>query len=407
MTGWSRFMSSSFGNIQKLREVRCTSDYFSSKNDIVQQISKIIILPHPHFCRRCQVIKKDIISKNNELSHCYKYNSLRHELIDHEDIKEFIKKCPEVSECIRNDPSRAKKTTLPKDPKLQPCKNNNTCTTGTVSTEVAGKPKAQLETTSSGIIIQERPKQSEKNQKPDSAGELKYAEISAGTEPDKISLADTAGAPRKPPVPEDIEHFNKNGQGETSAQSSQALPHSTNVELDTLSNAPLKNTPILESQSSDHSPLFDLAEDTPKSASYEEQDIAGIPTGEQDDSQKITESQDQKDIVAVKENIAIADIDNITDDGRDVNVAVSVDESDGNKSLGSEVSDAPKIVNALSCNGTSCIEEKDSQLVTNNDNILATLSYITDIIQNNKDHMIKASIPMGIVLLLTLLFKVN
>ncbi|VUZ99245.1 PIR protein [Plasmodium vivax] len=428
-----------------------------------------IIRPHTNFCRKCQGVREHIISKNNALKDCYNNNPLRNELIDDPDIKDFIKKCPEVSKCIQNDPSRAKKTVLPKGPNLQPCKKNNTCTTGTVSTEVTddpdikdfikkcpevskciqndpsrakktvlpkgpnlqpckknntcttgtvstevtGKPKPQLETTSSGIIIPERQKQSEQNQKPDSAVELKYTEISAGTEPDKISPADTAGASHKPSVPEDIQRSNKPGQGETSAQSSQTFPHSTTVELDTLSSTPLQSTSILESQSSNHSPILDLAKDTPKSDSYEQQDVDGSSNREQDESHKIVQSQDPEDTVTVKENIAI--IDNRTDDGRDAHVTVSVDKSAGDNSLGSEVSDAHNSVNALLCNETSCTKEKDSQLVTDNGNILATLSYISNVIQDNKEnvivllenqgHMINTSIPIGIVLLLTLLFK--
>ncbi|KMZ85546.1 hypothetical protein PVBG_06392 [Plasmodium vivax Brazil I] len=138
-----------------------------------------------------------------------------------------------------------------------------------------------------------------------------------------------------------------------------------------------------------------------------DKDVDGSSNREQDESHKIVQSQDPKDTVAVQENFAIVDIDNRTDDGMDARVTVSIDESAGDESLGSKVSHAPEIVNAHSCNDTSCTEEEGSQLITNNGNILATLNYISDLIQKNKDNVIKTSIPVGIVLLLGLLFKVN
>ncbi|KMZ96118.1 hypothetical protein PVNG_05886 [Plasmodium vivax North Korean] len=57
--------------------------------------------------------------------------------------------------------------------------------------------------------------------------------------------------------------------------------------------------------------------------------------------------------------------------------------------------------------GSHCSKVEGSKLNPHNDNDLGTLSYIYNVIINNKDNMIKTSIPMGFLLLLTLLFKVN
>ncbi|CAG9474104.1 unnamed protein product [Plasmodium vivax] len=57
--------------------------------------------------------------------------------------------------------------------------------------------------------------------------------------------------------------------------------------------------------------------------------------------------------------------------------------------------------------GSHCSKGEGSRITSHNDNNLGTLSHIYSVIINNKDNMIKTSIPMGILLLLTLLFKVN
>ncbi|KMZ84219.1 hypothetical protein PVBG_06299 [Plasmodium vivax Brazil I] len=55
---------------------------------------------------------------------------------------------------------------------------------------------------------------------------------------------------------------------------------------------------------------------------------------------------------------------------------------------------------------TTCTATKNTEITAYN-NILATLSNIFGVIKDNKDNVINASIPVGIVLLLGLLFKVN
>ncbi|SCA59600.1 VIR protein [Plasmodium vivax] len=55
---------------------------------------------------------------------------------------------------------------------------------------------------------------------------------------------------------------------------------------------------------------------------------------------------------------------------------------------------------------TTCTATKNTEITVDN-NILATLSNIFGVIKDNKENVINTSIPMGIVLLLGLLFKVN
>ncbi|KMZ95209.1 hypothetical protein PVMG_05127 [Plasmodium vivax Mauritania I] len=55
-------------------------------------------------------------------------------------------------------------------------------------------------------------------------------------------------------------------------------------------------------------------------------------------------------------------------------------------------------------NGTPCNSENDSGLVTDKDNKSDFFGKTFEVI-SNKDHIIQASAPMGIVLLLSLLFK--
>ncbi|CAG9484391.1 unnamed protein product [Plasmodium vivax] len=59
------------------------------------------------------------------------------------------------------------------------------------------------------------------------------------------------------------------------------------------------------------------------------------------------------------------------------------------------------------CTEGTCNEAQNTEITSNNNNndTLGTLSRVFNVIQENKDNMIKASAPMGIVMLLGLLFK--
>ncbi|KMZ96631.1 hypothetical protein PVNG_02027 [Plasmodium vivax North Korean] len=73
-----------------------------------------------------------------------------------------------------------------------------------------------------------------------------------------------------------------------------------------------------------------------------------------------------------------------------------------NKNLCNEVTDYQS-----SNNGNLCNKGERSELMDNNANALGIFSNIFGVIQDNKDNVINTSIPVGIVLLLGLLFKVN
>ncbi|GAB69415.1 CYIR protein, partial [Plasmodium cynomolgi strain B] len=59
-----------------------------------------------------------------------------------------------------------------------------------------------------------------------------------------------------------------------------------------------------------------------------------------------------------------------------------------------------------SCIATTCNATQNTEITSNNNNdILGTLSYTFNAMQQNKDNMIKASIPIGVILFLTILLK--
>ncbi|KMZ99854.1 hypothetical protein PVNG_04131 [Plasmodium vivax North Korean] len=405
MAGWSRYNSGTFSTIQNFRNLNCTKNYVSFKDEIVEQISTIKIHPHTNFCTRCQAVKEHIISKNNALNHCYNNNPLRNKLIDYQDIKDFIKKCPEINECIRNDPSRIKKTPSPKDPKLQTCKKDNTCTTGTALTKVTSKPKAVLETKTPEIIAPGRKESSDLSQKHAVVAHIKDEQIISDTESGKISSADSAGNSRELSASEDIQHSNTSGQGETSAQSSQILPHTTNGELGTLSGAPLKNTPIGESQPRNNSEVLDSAEVVPESGLILHQGVASSSVLEQVVSDKAGYRQDSKDIGSFTDNSSIHGSVDRTDDSRDVVNTIATEVTSSVEYTSTGVTHDQVVGSDHSCNGNPCIAGELSELTSGNENKQRTLSAIYEVILKNEGHMINASIPMGIVTILTLLFK--
>ncbi|CAI7721640.1 PIR protein [Plasmodium vivax] len=79
----------------------------------------------------------------------------------------------------------------------------------------------------------------------------------------------------------------------------------------------------------------------------------------------------------------------------------------GDHTKGSNVNDAGIEThnNAKSCMETPCSNEQSTQLNAHNSEKLGIFNHISKVLLENQGHMINASIPMGIVMLLTLLFK--
>ncbi|GAB67534.1 VIR-like CYIR protein [Plasmodium cynomolgi strain B] len=292
MATWSRFT----------KKLKCTSDYFNSKNDVDQQITKISNKGQVHFCHSSENLKQYIIKRNNELNGCYSNKLLRNQLTDDSDIKNFINNCTVYSKCINNHQIRAVRTSERKKSTEDLCKKNNTCSTETASTKVTGKLEAVLETKASEIIAPGRKESSDQSQKHAVLADLKDEKIISEIEYGKISSADSAGNRREVYDSDDIQHSNTSGQGETSAQYSQILPHTTTAELDTLSGAPsLKNTIFGESQSKKNSEVLDSAEVVPKSGLNAHKGVASSSVLEQAVSDKAEYKQDSKVIYAFTE----------------------------------------------------------------------------------------------------------
>ncbi|KMZ76991.1 hypothetical protein PVIIG_05380 [Plasmodium vivax India VII] len=405
MSWLSRYNSGAFGAMKKLKEVKCTSDYFNYKDDIYQQISKISNKGQVHFCSRCESIKQYIIKRNNELNDCYSNKFLRNQLTDDSDIKNFINKCTVYSKCINNHQIRAERTSERKKSTEDPCKKTNTCRTGTASTKVTSKPKEVLETKTSEIIAPGRKDKSDQSQKHAEEADSKDEKIISEIESGKISSADSAGNSRELSASEDIQHSNTSGQGETSAQSSQILPHTTTGELDTLSGAPLKDNPIGEPQSRNSSEVLDSDEVVTDSGLNAHQGVATSSVPEQVVSGKAGYTPDSKDIGGITENSSIHGPVDRTDRNTDVVNTISIEGTSSDQNPSTGFTHDPLVNSDPLCNKTPCISGELSELTSGNENKQSTLGAIYEVIVENQGHMIKASIPMGIVLLLSLLFK--
>ncbi|KMZ89787.1 hypothetical protein PVMG_06055 [Plasmodium vivax Mauritania I] len=104
-----------------------------------------------------------------------------------------------------------------------------------------------------------------------------------------------------------------------------------------------------------------------------------------------------------KENFVSASSEGVSSGDTSLN-GKTYDEGVGGAANGREIKNGQELGSEHLCIGTPCNAENGSGLVTDNDNKSDFFGKIFEVI-SNKEHIIQASAPMGIVLLLGLLFK--
>ncbi|VUZ99598.1 PIR protein [Plasmodium vivax] len=449
--------------MQQYRIGRCANNYVNYKNLIDQQISKFSHNGIKDFCNKCNRIKKDIFSKDKDLMQCY--DLITNKLIEDPDIKAFIDNCPEIPECYNKRlPSAVKHVQLESEKratcvKKGNCKNemdasgkvkspatlaprppnmrspqrqisqnpsgehtdrempsqqaislqtqqgvkdptSSTVARGDRSESVANKTPnihAQVETSKQTISDSSHSSTSESDsntripssqgvstQEPNSAVEVKVIDSSESSEQSDL----LNGQPT---------HDNTQGMEATSMKICESQAHHENTSdkepLDTLSTVQIAS---VNGEQTDGNSIIDTADrEVAKQIDGHPVDthVSGINSSHSVD---ITTSSVELSHTGSDGIISDAKNDTHTSDPR----KAAVGEDASSETHCSEIADYPS-----RGSGSPCSKEEDSKITAHNDNDLGTLSYIYNVIINNKNNMIKTSIPMGIVLLLTLLFK--
>ncbi|KMZ94059.1 variable surface protein Vir18 [Plasmodium vivax Mauritania I] len=151
MAPWPSISSLYIDNYRKYNEPQCITKYINYQQEIQKQIEA---LSDPkNFCTKCQKIKQEINEKNNELKNCYAYNLLKTKLINNYEINAFMKKCLEPSKCRYNEAYNVRNPPALKSKSETTCGRSNVCNRVTTPVkESAGKNNISI--TNDPVVVQ-------------------------------------------------------------------------------------------------------------------------------------------------------------------------------------------------------------------------------------------------------------
>ncbi|KMZ96188.1 hypothetical protein PVNG_05849 [Plasmodium vivax North Korean] len=451
-------MSSGFLKLMKgYQDINCIQKYTNYKSEIEAQINGLHTKSDSEFCRKCSIMKKDITKKNDELNECYKNNSISQPLIKVHDIKNFIDKCPTVPECLQKLLQRNKKPVAKKPESEKNCVKNNDCEPKVSSTasQTARQPPRSASETPSTRITQEQKSQN-------LSGQHDNRETSRAGGPTLQTLQNVRG-PNKSSEPEcETSKNSANDQSNTHVQaetktrvSSPAAPEAR----ETNTHAPGDPSQKSSDQDSESGNIFqvnDLHKKLFNMYPMVRVQVVVLPV-----SKLLSGSPFETKLIMI--NLSLQELlmalhllkylllmekrlvknlfwalivvrivkvqqlmvqvlivkgddsevsDSKTSGGQESNYDHPRTEGDKNRAGvdGGTDNEIPCTEGAgyrSSNNGNLCNKGERSELMDNNANALGIFSNIFGVIQDNKDNVINTSIPVGIVLLLGLLFKVN
>ncbi|SCA60702.1 VIR protein [Plasmodium vivax] len=427
----SRLFGSTTDYIKKFVQPRCITDYSNIKNEVERRITALNKKRNINYYIEHSKIKNYINEKNNELNSCYGPNLLRTKLIEDHDITSFLEKCPSRSNCPGNRVSQVKKAAVPKHTTDDPCiKGGKTCNKELPGKKVEpgqnqGQRDAVVSSTKNSKV--QDPVDPDRNHA--EADGLKQ-EHAAHAQPGIKTFGKSVDLENEASKPADNQNSSPPGHVEPPKDPISDSIHSASTELEgQLITSPTQRSPEQEPVSIDNSQEMALGKNpdqkSPHSANTSDgQDSSAKPFGSKDsnDGDSTTETSDSP----VLSNTISGDSNSINQVTNDVTLPhVCAGEGcpngadDGNKhavhapvsgqTAGLDVTLIEDGHNQVHdsrtiCNDSTCKETRNNELTDGGGDKSGIFNKIFDAI-SNKDHIIQASVPMGIVLLLTILFK--
>ncbi|KMZ98457.1 hypothetical protein PVNG_06199 [Plasmodium vivax North Korean] len=443
--------------MQQYRIGRCANNYVNYKTHIDEKISKFKYNGNRDFCNKCNIIRKDIFNKDKDLMQCY--DLITNKLIEDPDIKAFIDNCPEIPECYnkRLPSAKAKKKKTCK--KIGNCKNER---------EASGKVKSPAILAPSPPNMKNPQRQISQNPSGEHVNVVKSSQSTIASRTQHDVKRPTSSTVARGEGSESVANKtpNMHAEVETSKQTISDSSHSSTSESDyNIRIPPSKGISTQESYSAVEAKVSNSAKSSEQSDLLNGQPTHDNTQGMEATSGEILENQAHHNHTSDKETPdALTTVHISSVNGKQID-ANSIPDTAGrgdaeqladhpvgtlgsgiNSSYSGEIttssvarsdtqpvgiiydakdsihtSDPRKAAvggdarNEIPCSvfdgypprdsESHCSKEEGSKLNAHNDNDLGTLSYMYNVIIENKDNMIKSSIPMGILLLLTVLFK--
>ncbi|SCA60660.1 Vir protein [Plasmodium vivax] len=410
---------SSFYNWKKYNGGHCYNKYSTTISEIEEKIDKFNKVQHQNFYHEWKKLNNIIKQKNNEIKGCIAEGHISYDLYAVDTINNFSIRCrnPKAHTCSNNPTSHIKESSsLKKTVTERSCISGKGCNKET-ATKREEKPKLQ-------------------------------PGVPAGN-PKRISSSRLQHKDQRPQVPTGNEPINTRKKHLALSESSKVNAEETHPK-DLIVPAAINN----ESATGHSSEVMDSGKNTIQVKLPGDEAFDGNPPGQQHISDKVllrNDSNDQAVASNIRDTTLTTEGVSLGENPSDRNhvevsakagdlVSATASEHHGEETATETVSGDESTINSAgselknfsdenSSNAdtntenfpdknlcseeysdkflstdTPCNVEKGSELVSDNDNELDIFGKILVAI-SNKDHIIQASIPIGIVLLLGLLFK--
>ncbi|SCA82104.1 VIR protein [Plasmodium vivax] len=441
-----------FLNWKKLEDGKCLNKYSTIITELEEEIDKFNKIQHTNFYREWKNLNKTIIQKNNEIKDCVAKKQISNDLYVVDAIKRFRERCPKpnASTC-RNNPAPH----VRESPSIKVTRVKSSCTPGKNCNKETGAKREEKTKLQSGVPAgnpkrTSSPRLHTKDERPQHPTEKEPIDTSL------ISQAQPITTHTAHLVSEDKVQRNSITSEQDEAQKEQlAISVSSKVNVEEASpNDPLVQTVINNESATGHSSgvmdpdkntiqsklpgnetfnsnvpcqkhisdQFPRRNDEALSSNIRDTTFmtAGVSLGEKpSDNDHVDASPKNADLVSATSSEQLGeetttekvpgDLYTTTSAGSQINIS-----SDGNCSNAD--TDTENVLDKTLCtegsgdnmlsSGVPCNAEKGNEIDTNKGNILDTLNEFFNGIPNNPQ-IIKTSMPIGIALLLGLLFKVN
>ncbi|KMZ83466.1 hypothetical protein PVBG_05583 [Plasmodium vivax Brazil I] len=417
---------SSLHNWQKYGGNYCFNKYSTIKSEIEAKIDKFNKVQHKNFYQEWDKLNKTIIQKNNEIKDCIAKRHISNDLYVVDTINNFSIRCPNrnAPTCRNSSPFQDKKS-----PALKRFGTAGSCTKGKDCNKETSAKREEKSILQSGVPAGDSkrlslPRQDPKDQRPQHSTAIVPIDTNAISQAQPSTIY-TAPLVAKVQASEDNVHRVSITSEQDETQKEQlAVSESSKVNVE--ENPPrdaFVQTLINNESETDHSSgVTDSGKNTLQGKLPGNETFDGNFLGQKHISDQFLPRND----LAVSSNIRDTSFmtagfslgENHSDrvsvvastiNSADSDIAHSSDANFSNSDTDNQ--DPPdktfcpegSIDNVLS-SGSHCNAEKGSELITDNDNELDIFGKVINAIQDNPQ-IIKTSMPIGIALLLGLLFK--
>ncbi|CAG9473037.1 unnamed protein product [Plasmodium vivax] len=406
---------------QKYDNGQCMNSYSTLKDDIYQKIDRFNNATHTDIYSEWHELYKYINAKNDSIKHCFDKRYINSDFSKDEKINKFRSICNKRGKChINVESSIHKNPPSKRTGRVEPCRGKN------CKTEIAGKVKLQpqLEGEPSKATLLQRPKAQETSREHAGGKESNKQKEVAQTDvktllnsiksedhgPESVTNKQSKDSPSQS---NSVREFDAGGTLRVSNSGKSLLENnlSDNQTLDANQhNMQTHEGGDVENQDNNHQIVVT---ELPNRVSKLGRDSASEKLGDKGFVDKDNSihgnndvAHDLEDAIPLdnqKESVVSAPNEGVSsDDAR--HDRETYDGGVHGAANGREIEHSQEPGSEHLCNGPLCRAEKVNEMDTNDGNILGTLSEFFNAIQDNPQ-IIKTSAPIGIALLLGLLFK--